>query len=117
MPDFNAVASAVSGAGGVIIVLIYMFWQGQKGEWLFKSVHETVVASLRLVIVELEKRLVEKDALYAQAVAIAQHERERGDKWQQLYLESRHIVDKSITVAAQPTNATPTGQTTVLGGS
>jgi hypothetical protein len=108
MPDFNTVVGALTGTAGVITLLIYLGYKGQKGEWLFKSVHDVVIARYEALILVYETRLKEKDALVAQGIAAAQAERERGDKWQQLYIESRHIIEKSTIVAA---SAITTAQT------
>lgn len=103
VPGWGDVIGFLTGTGGVIAGLIYLFRQGQKGEWLYKSVHDFIVN-------QLNQRIAEKDAIIGQQAAAILAERERGDKWQQLYINSRTIVDQSIAVTASSINSsTPTG--------
>lgn len=92
MPDFQTIINALVGSTGALALLVYIGWTGQKGNWLFKGVHDAIV-------IGYEKRLAEKDVQIAQALDAQRNERERGDKWQAIYLQSRNVIDKSVTVA------------------
>jgi hypothetical protein len=103
-PAWGDIISFLTGTGGVIAGLIYLFRQGQKGEWLYRSVHEFIVAQLNHA--QLNQRIAEKDAIIAQQAASILSERKRGDDWQQRYMDSRHVMDQSIYVAANSVGAT-----------
>lgn len=98
LSGLNGLIAFITGTGGVIAVLIYIGRQGQKGEWLFKSVHDTIIDGYKLLIAELEKRLADRDAQLAAAIATAADERKRGDTWQQLYIASKNITDRQLEI-------------------
>jgi hypothetical protein len=89
----GTVLSLIFGPGGVLLVGIYIFWLGMKGSWMFAAVHDKIVAQYESRLQEANKRVIDADTR-TDAANI------RAEKWQQLYLESKRIVDASTTLAA-----------------
>lgn len=98
--NFGTVLNLIFGPGGVLLVGVYIFWLGMKGSWMFAAVHDKIVASYESRLLEANARVVEADKRTETANA-------RADKWQQLYLDSRHIIDQSTTLAATAVQIAP----------
>lgn len=103
--NFGTILNLIFGPGGVLLVGVYIFWLGMKGSWMFAAVHDKIVATYESRLADATARILEADKRTELANA-------RADKWQQLYLDSRHIIDASTQLAAT-TLATPPPSTGV----
>lgn len=89
MGDATGISSIVQlllGGGGALVLTVYALWAGMHGRWMFGSVHDKIVQQYETLLTEANAKIA--------------FERERGDKWQNLYIESRHIIDKSTSITA-----------------